>query len=216
MQLQEIPRSVSVVESQPMERYDIRTVNDLVTVSPGSFTGSYFGVPGSLFIRGEAGDNFFRGFRRVENRGNYATPVAATDHIEIVKGPPSPVYGGGRIGGFLNFIPKSARSETAKWLEKATGKVTLTYGSYDEKRAGAEVGLPFKVGTRRAGLYAFFEAEDSHSFYTGVGNRDQLGQMSLDLEGSSKLRFVFGFQGFHNEATTTNGATPATQRLADT
>ena len=102
----EIPRSISMIESDHIARYDVRTVNDLVTVAPGSFTGSYFGVPGSLFVRGEPGDNFFRGFRRVENRGNYATPVAATDHIEIVKGPPSPIYGGGKIGGFLNSCPR--------------------------------------------------------------------------------------------------------------
>jgi hypothetical protein len=74
--LPEIPRSISVVPAEMMTRYDIQTVNDLVTASPGSFTGSYFGVPGALFIRGEAGDNFYRGFRRVENRGNYETPVA--------------------------------------------------------------------------------------------------------------------------------------------
>jgi hypothetical protein len=70
--LAEIPRSISIIESDHIARYDVRTVNDLVTVAPGSFTGSYFGVPGSLFVRGEPGDNFFRGFRRVENRGNYA------------------------------------------------------------------------------------------------------------------------------------------------
>ena len=64
--LPEIPRSISVVPAEMMTRYDIRTVNDLVTASPGSFTGSYFGIPGALFIRGEAGDNFYRGFRRVK------------------------------------------------------------------------------------------------------------------------------------------------------
>ena len=26
----------------------------------------------------------------------------------MVRGPPSPIYGPGRVGGFLNFIPKSA------------------------------------------------------------------------------------------------------------
>ena len=91
--LAEIPRSISVVPSDMMERYDIKTVNDLVTASPGSFTGSYFGVPGALFIRGEAGDNFYRGFRRVENRGNYMTPVGDAEELEIVKGPPSPTRG---------------------------------------------------------------------------------------------------------------------------
>ena len=40
------PRSISVIESDHITRYDVRTVNDLVTVAPGSFTGSYFGVPG--------------------------------------------------------------------------------------------------------------------------------------------------------------------------
>src|SRR5215469_6809988 len=116
--LEEIPRSISTADQETLLRYDVKTVNDIVTVSSGTYTGSYFGIPGSVFLRGDIGDNFFRGFRRVENRGNYQTPVAATDHIEIVKGPPSPIYGGGRIGGFLNFVPKTARSESAKWLEK--------------------------------------------------------------------------------------------------
>ena len=199
--IEDIPRSIAVADAETMLRYGVKTVNDIVSVSSGSFTGSYFGIPGSVFLRGDIGDNFFRGFRRVENRGNFQTPVAATDHIEVVKGPPSPIYGGGRVGGFLNFIPKSTRSESAKWLEHVTGKVTVTYGSYDEKRGSTEVGVPFKVGTHRAGVYAFFEAEDSHSFYKGVANRYKLGQISADLELSPKLRLVYGFQGFHNEGT---------------
>ena len=213
--LEDIPRSISTADQETLLRYNVKTVNDIVTVSPGTFTGSYFGIPGSVFIRGDIGDNFFRGFRRVENRGNYETPVAATDHIEIVKGPPSPIYGGGRVGGFLNFIPKSARSESAKWLEKVTGKVTLTYGSYDEKRASGEVGVPFKVGSHRSGLYAFYEDEDSHSFYKGVANRYKLGQIAFDMELSSKLRLEYGFQGFHGEGTQNIGWNRVTQDLVD-
>ena len=213
--LEDIPRSISTADAETLLRYSVKTVNDLVTVSPGSYTGSYFGIPGSVFLRGDIGDNFFRGFRRVENRGNYQTPVAATDHIEIVKGPPSPVYGGGRIGGFMNFIPKSARSESAKWLEKATGRVTVTYGSFDEKRTSGEIGLPFKIGTHRSGIYAFYEDEDSHSFYKGVANRYKLGQMSYDLELSSKVRVTMGFQGYHNEGTQNIGWNRVTQDLVD-
>ena len=213
--LEEIPRSISVADQETLLRYNVKTVNDIVTVSSGTFTGSYFGIPGSVFLRGDIGDNFFRGFRRVENRGNYQTPVAATDHIEIVKGPPSPIYGGGRIGGFLNFIPKTARSESAKWLEKATGKVTLTYGSYDEKRGSVEVGAPFKIGTHRNGVYAFFEDEDTHSFYKGVGNRYKLGQIAFDTEISSKVRLAYGFQGFHDEGTQNIGWNRVTQDLID-
>lgn len=213
--LEEIPRSISTADQETLERYNVKTVNDIITVSSGTYTGSYFGISGSVFLRGDIGDNFFRGFRRVENRGNYETPVAATDHIEIVKGPPSPIYGGGRIGGFLNFIPKTARSESAKWLEHPTGKISLTYGSYDEKRGSAELGSQFKTGTHRNGVYAFFEAEDSHSFYKGVGNRYKLGQIAFDAELSPKMRLAYGFQGFHDEGTQNIGWNRVTQDLID-
>ena len=211
----EIPRSISVIEANHITRYDVRTVNDLVTVAPGSFTGSYFGVPGSLFVRGEPGDNFFRGFRRVENRGNYATPVAATDHIEIVKGPPSPIYGGGKIGGFLNFLPKTARSASAKWMESPQGKVTATYGSYDQKIVSAEVGVPFTVGGRRAGFYVFGQFEDSNSFYKGIYSKSKLGQVAFDVELAPRWRMEFGAQGYSGQRPQNIGWNRVTQDLVD-
>jgi iron complex outermembrane receptor protein len=213
--LADIPRSISIADAELLTRYNVKTVNDIVTVASGAFTGSYFGIPGSVFLRGDIGDNFFRGFRRVENRGNYQTPVAATDHIEIVKGPPSPIYGGGRIGGFLNFVPKTARSESAKWLEKVTGKETITYGSYDQKIASSEVGVPFKLGTHRAGLYGFVEGEDSHSFFKGVADRYKLVQIAFDMELSDKWRLQFGGQAYKNLGTQNIGWNRVTQDLVD-
>jgi iron complex outermembrane recepter protein len=213
--LESIPRSISVADAELLTRYNVKTVNDIVTVASGAFTGSYFGIPGSVFLRGDIGDNFFRGFRRVENRGNYQTPVAATDHIEIVKGPASPIYGGGRVGGFMNFVPKTARSESAKWLEKVTGKETITYGSYDQKIASTEVGVPFKIGSHRAGLYAFVEGEDSHSFFKGVADRYKLAQVAFDMELSSKWRLQFGGQAFKNLGTQNIGWNRVTQDLVD-
>src|SRR5260370_32427766 len=114
--LEDIPRSISVADAETMLRYGVKTVNDIVSVSSGSFTGSYFGIPGSVFLRGDIGDNFFRGFRRVENRGNFQTPVAATDHIEVVKGPPSPIYGAPRVAAFLTFIPHTTRTDNPQCL----------------------------------------------------------------------------------------------------
>ena len=213
--LAEIPRSISTVPSEMLTRYDIKTVNDLVTASPGSFTGSYFGVPGSLFIRGEAGDNFYRGFRRVENRGNYMTPVADAEELEIVKGPPSPIYGGGKVGGYLNYTPKSARSTTAKWLEHPTGKVTFTYGSYDQKIGSVEFGSPFKIGGYRGGFYTFFSAQDSKSFYKGISTRDKLGQIAFDMELPKKWRMETGMQGFGGSLPQNIGWNRVTQLLVD-
>jgi iron complex outermembrane receptor protein len=213
--LVEISRSISVVPSEMMTRYSIRTVNDLVTASPGSFTGSYFGVPGSLFIRGEAGDNFYRGFRRVENRGNYSTPVEDAEELEIVKGPPSPIYGGGKVGGYLNYIPKTARSTTAKWLEHPTGKITLTYGSYDQKIGSVEFGSPFKIGGYRGGIYSYFSAQDSKSFYKGISTRAKTGQIAFDMELPHKWRIEAGMQGFAGALPQNIGWNRVTQDLID-
>ena len=104
--LEDIPRSISTADQETLLRYDVKTVNDIMTVSSGAFTGSYFGIAGSVFLRGDVGDNFFRGFRRVENRGNYETPIDASDHIEIVKGPPSPIYGGGPHRRLHELLPE--------------------------------------------------------------------------------------------------------------
>ena len=213
--LAETPRSISVIPSEMITRYDMKTVNDLVAATPGSFTGSYFGVPGALFIRGEAGDNFYRGFRRVENRGNYQTPIGDAEELEVVKGPPSPNYGGGKVGGFLNYTPKSARSTSAKWLEHPTGKITLTYGSYDQKQGSVEFGSPFKVGQYRGGVYAFFSTEDSKSYYKGISTRSKLGQVAFDVELGHKWRIQLGMQGFAGSLPQNIGWNRVTQALVD-
>ncbi len=44
--LADIPRSISVVPSEMMTRYDIKTVNDLVAASPGSFHRQLLRRPG--------------------------------------------------------------------------------------------------------------------------------------------------------------------------
>ena len=72
-----------------------------------------------------------------------------------MRGPPSPLYGPGKVGGYTNFVPKSARASTGKYLEHPTGKVVLTAGSYDKKAGSAEVGGPFKMFGRTGGYFVY-------------------------------------------------------------
>jgi iron complex outermembrane receptor protein len=213
--IEDIPRTVSNADSEMLNLYSARTVNDLVVVVPGSFTGAYFGIPGSVFLRGDIADNYFRGFRRVENRGNYETPVSAADHIEIVEGPPSPIYGPGRIGGFMNFYPKTVRSEGAKWLDKGQGALQVRFGEFSDNVGSAEYGLPFKVASHRAGAYVFFEDKDSGSFYKGVFDKYKVGQLAVDMELSPKWRLAYGFQGFNEGGIQALGWNRVTQDLID-
>lgn len=214
--LDQIPRAVTNVDSALLNLYSAHTVNDLVTVVPGSFTGAYFGIPGSVFLRGDIADNYFRGFRRVENRGNYETPLDASDHIEVVAGPPSPIYGPGRIGGFMNFYPKTVLSESAKWMDKGHGAVEGRFGQYSDNIGSAEYGLPFKVNGHRAGAYVFFEDKDSGSFYKGVFDKYIVGQLAIDMELSPKWRLAGGFQGFNDQANQALGWNRVTQTLINT
>ena len=91
------------------------------------------------------------------------------------------------MGGFMNFYPKTVRSEGAKWLEKGQGSIVARYGQFDDKAGSGEYGLPFKIGSHRSGVYAFFEDKNSHSFYKGVFDRYKIGQIAFDTELSPKL-----------------------------
>ena len=81
----ETPRSVSTVSEELMDRMNMQDIDELVTVSPGSFTQSFFGVAGGLDVRGTPGETYFRGIRRLDNPGNYPTPIGASDRVDIVR-----------------------------------------------------------------------------------------------------------------------------------
>ena len=130
--LVETPRSATSITNETIEAYGISDIDDLVLLSPGAFTQSFFGVAGSLDVRGTPGETYFRGVRRLDNPGNYPTPIGASDRIDIVRGPASPIYGPSKIGGYLNFVPKSARAETGQYLEDPTGKVSMTRGTWEK------------------------------------------------------------------------------------
>ncbi|MEO6003858.1 MAG: TonB-dependent receptor [Opitutus sp.] len=213
--LADTPRSVTVVETALIDLYGIRTVNDFVSVTAGTFTGNYFGVPGALDVRGERADNFFRGFRRIENRGNFPTPIASTDYVEIIKGPPPPIYGGGKVGGILNFIPKTAKSKTAKLIEKPVGIVTGTVGTYGKKSASIEYGTPFSLFGKKSGAYVFLQGEDSKHYYHDIYNKGQLLQLAIDTELSDSVLLEYGFMAQWSDLNQSLGWNRVTQAMID-
>ncbi|MFB0970241.1 MAG: Plug domain-containing protein, partial [Pseudomonadales bacterium] len=84
--LLETPRSASTVSSEQMERFNMGDIDELIVLAPGTFTQSFFGVAGGLDVRGTPGETYFRGDRRLDNPGNYPTPIGASDRVDIVRG----------------------------------------------------------------------------------------------------------------------------------
>lgn len=211
----ETPRSITTIESATSDLFGIRTVNDFVAVTAGSFTGNYFGVPGALDVRGERADNFFRGFRRIENRGNFPTPIASTDYVEIIRGPAPPIYGGGKVGGILNYMPKTAKSAASKYLEQPVTIASLTLGTYDKRLASLEYGTPLSSGENKAGAYFFLQGEDSGHYYDNIYNKSLLSQMAVDMEVSETTLLEFGFMIQDADLNQSLGWNRVTQELID-
>jgi iron complex outermembrane receptor protein len=213
--LLDTPRSASFISAATLDRYGVRTLDDLTAVSPGAFTDSYYGVPGSLNLRGSLAENYFRGFKRVENRGTYPTPLPAADQIEIVRGPPTPVYGAGKVGGLMNFVPRTARVDN-HFLTEPTGEVEATVGAYGLKRLSGQIGVPLKLGTAEGGVYAYAEAEGGGSYYRGIDPDHQLAELSADLDLGAGWSLAFGGMAYRGRGyVQTPGWNRLTQALID-
>ncbi|MFT4047726.1 MAG: TonB-dependent receptor plug domain-containing protein [Solimonas sp.] len=195
--IKDTPRSLTSVSNEMLTKFNIDGLNDMVALIPGSFTQSFFGVAGSLDIRGTMGENYFRGVRRVDNPGNYPTPIGASDRIDVVRGPASPIFGPSKIGGFLNFVPKSGRAQDGAYMKAASGEAGVVRGSWDKDVLHAEVGGPGKILGKDFGYYLYAEGEDSGSFYENSGTAQSVYQASIDLQATDKDRVEFG--GMYHE-----------------
>jgi iron complex outermembrane receptor protein len=190
--IKDTPRSVTSISNETLNKLNITDINDLVALSPGSFTQSFFGVAGSLDLRGTPGETYFRGVRRIDNPGNYPTVIGASDRIDIVRGPASPMYGPSKIGGYLNFVPKSARAEDGALSPTTKGEVGETRGSWEKNIVHGEVGGPGKVFGKDFGYYLYVESENSSSYYQNTSTRDNVFQASFDSYVSESTRIEFG------------------------
>ena len=213
----ETPRSASTISEEMMDRFNMQDIDELILVSPGSFTQSFFGVAGALDVRGTPGETYFRGVRRLDNPGNYPTPIGASDRVDIVRGPASPIYGPAKIGGYLNFNPKSARiEETGAYIAENTGALSYTTGNWDKSILTAEIGGPAEIGGKPMGFYLYGELENSGSFYKNApGVEQSLIQASFDVDLSDTVQLQFGGM-YHDFAGAQNaGWNRITQDLID-
>jgi len=214
--LLETPRSVSVLSDDLMAAYGIETALDVSKIVPSTFTTSIFGINGNVNIRGVASDTYFRGVKRLENTQLFPSPITAMSRLDVVRGPPSPLYGPGKVGGYTNFVPKSARASTGKYLERPTGKAVVTAGSYDKKAGSFEIGGPFTIASKPGGYFVYANVEDSGTYYENVPFKQRILQSSFDYEIASNLRMELGQMYQFWGGTELAGWNRITQELIDT
>lgn len=214
--LLETPRATSSISAELIDKLSLSAVEDLVRVVPGVFTTTRFGIQGGIDVRNVAGDTYFRGMKRLALQGNARSVLAALDNIEVVKGPPSPIFGMGKIGGYTNVVPKSGRAKTGGYLDRVEGFSQAVYGMYGRKEGSFGIGGPVNVLGKRGGYYLYGLLENSGSFALGVPIRQKIIQAGMSLD-----RFAGPFRldaGVNSQVSQTSGALTGrlTQDLIDT
>ncbi|HJR55857.1 MAG TPA: hypothetical protein VJ798_04705 [Rhizomicrobium sp.] len=201
--LAKTPRAGTEVSETALARYGVTGLDDLTALIPNTYTSSFYGVEGSVNLRGTLAENYFRGFKRAENRGTYATPLQG--EITILRGPPSPVMGAGKVGGMVDFAPAAITENS----------ITVTYGAYEKRKVSAQGGMPLTLAGMQGRIGARAEIEDSYSYYRGLHPRRQSFGLSADLENdgfSLSADYLF----FHSDGEVqTPGWNRLTQGLID-
>jgi iron complex outermembrane recepter protein len=214
--LLDTPRTVSVISSDMIDKMGLSAVEDLVRVVPGVYTLTRYGIQGNVDVRDVPADLFFRGMKRVNMEGYARTVLAAMDQIEVVKGPPSPIYGMGKIGGYTNMVPKSGRAKTGGYLEKPQGFAQAITGAYNRNEISLGGGGPTTLMGKSGGYYVYALMEDSDTFTDGVPVKTKMIQAAVSLD-----KFVGPFRldtGVNAQSTRTAGAVlgRVTQDVIDT
>jgi iron complex outermembrane receptor protein len=180
--LLETPRAVSFISAETIQLFGLSAVEDLVRVVPGTFTTTRFGIQGSVDVRNVPADFYIRGMKRLSLQGHARSVLAAMDSIEVVRGPPSPIFGMGKIGGYVNAVPTAGRARTGGYLARPQGFLQGIIGAYDRNEWSLGVGGPVPFDAKQGGFYFYGLHEDSGSFTRGVPVRQDVAQGAISID----------------------------------
>lgn len=187
--IQDIPRSIGVVTSDVIEDQKAFRIDEAIrNISGTSMPSTQGGRGGDFMIRGFRSDlNVFKnGFREDSTYGaRAARDTANIERIEVVKGPPSYLYGRSDPGGIINQITKAP-------LANPYYSGEAIFGSYGLYRPTIDIGGPLNesrsVTYRLNAVY-----ESANSYRNGVKSERVFiaptvgwalnGQTSIRLEG---------------------------------
>lgn len=132
--VQNTPASVSVITQKELEQRSVNTTEEALQYTPGVIT-DYYGTDDRndyFQIRGFQATTYRDGLTLGSMRGVREEPFAY-ERIEVIRGANSTLFGPADAGGSVNFVSKQPRFEQF-------GQGYATYGSFDHKEVGVDVG----------------------------------------------------------------------------
>lgn len=191
--LRDVPQAVTVVGRELLADNAMQSMADVVRYMPGITMGQGEGHRDAPTIRGNSStaDFFVDGVR---DDAQYLRDLYNVERVEALKGSNAMIFGRGGGGGVLNRVTKEAQ-----WTP--TRSVTLEGGSFDHRRATADVGqgLGGNVAARINGMY-----EHSGLFRDATSlEREGINPTATILVGGTMLRL--GYEYFADRRTVDRG-----------
>lgn len=161
------PASVSVVTQKEIEQRSASTTEEVLQYTPGILTDYYGSDDRNDYfkIRGFQATTYRDGLTLSSMRGVREDPFAY-ERIEVLRGANSTLFGAADPGGSVNFVSKQPRFNSF-------GQGYVTYGSFDHKEVGIDVGNALNESKTLAGRFTA-KKQDSEREYDHSQDDNQL------------------------------------------
>ena len=202
--LEKVPAIVTVVSGEDFKRYGWRNVADMLRTVPGFYLNTRDRTSAAAGVTGISSPTIFNqdilvlldGHRLNENNFDQGLigddsifDVDLIEHVEIIRGPASSVYGGNALLGVVNVITKKGKD--FKW-----GESSLAYSSGNDRTGRITYGTVLENG---ADLLISGNRRTSDGFSSPLDNTTTLAQ---GVDGLSRNSFLakLSYQDFSIEA----------------
>ena len=162
--LQELPQSISVLNSETLDQQNVRSLIDLSALAPGVTVTNNSDYRLSVSIRGLGNEGNQNNIVNpsVSNHidGVYVASLFAlkadfldVDQVEILRGPQGTLFGQNSIGGAINVTTKEPQ------FDRLSGIADIAYGSFDQINARGSVNVPLTDRLAVRGAVSFYEQD---------------------------------------------------------
>ncbi|TWI67364.1 outer membrane receptor for ferric coprogen and ferric-rhodotorulic acid [Pseudoduganella lurida] len=190
----ETPQSVTVITQQRIEDQNLQSITDVVNNATGVSVNQYESHRAGFTARGFDIDNLQidgipTTWQAQWSGGETQSSLALYDRVEIVRGATGLLTGAGNPSAALNLVRKRANSKVL------TGSAEAGIGSWDERRAAADVAMPLNAdGTIRARVVGEIKKGDSWLDFGKTDSKTIYATVEADLGANTLLTAGFSRQ----------------------
>jgi len=189
--IEQVPQSIDLVSADFIQAANLKSLGDIASYTAGAINAGNPENNGTVIdIRGFPAGRAIDGIDTISSYTAYEPDFAIFDRLEVVEGPSTVVYGISRPGGLVNYVTKSATSQTPNYLY-------AQFGSWNSYRVEGQVAqaLDSQGRVRVIGVAAL---DDGDSFTNGLNHHKAVvyGGINADISESLTTYLHAGYEWY--------------------